>query len=92
MQEWQATKARGAFSEIVDSAVDGVPQLIRRRDGKEAVVVSRDYFEATKPSLRDYLLTAGYAGDEDDEFDRAMREVRTGGLTVFSPRPVTFDD
>jgi hypothetical protein len=38
------------------------------------------------------LLTAGYAGDEDDEFDRAMREVRTGGLTVFSPRPVTFDD
>jgi prevent-host-death family protein len=92
MQEWQATKARGAFSEIVDSAVDGVPQLIRRRDGKEAVVVSRDYFEATKPSLRDYLLTAGYAGDEDDEFDRAMREVRTGGLTVFSPRRVTFDD
>ncbi len=92
MQEWQATKARGAFSEIVDAAVDGEPQLIRRRDGKEAVVVSRDYFEATRPSLKAYLLAAGYAEDDEDEFDRALRDVRSGGLTVFSPRPVTFED
>ena len=76
MQEWQATKARGAFAGIIDAAVEGTPQLIRRRDGKEVVVVSRAYFEANKPNLRDYLLTAGYAGDHD-EFDDALQSPRT---------------
>jgi prevent-host-death family protein len=91
MQEWQATKARTAFAEIIDSAVEGTPQLIRRRDGKEVVVVSRDYFEAHKPNLRDYLLTSGYA-DEHDEFDDAMRKVREGGSAFFGPRVVNLEE
>jgi len=91
MQEWQATKARSAFAEIIDSAVEGIPQLIRRRDGKEVVVVSRDYFEAHKPNLRDYLLTSGYA-DEHDEFDDAMRKVRESGSAFFSPRAVNLEE
>lgn len=89
MQTWQATRARGALAEIIDAAVGGTPQLIRRRDGKEVVVVSRDYFETHKPNLRDYLLTAGYAEDHD-AFDDALQEVRQGGLASFAPRPVTF--
>ncbi len=88
MQEWQATRARAAFPEIIDAAVEGVPQLIRRRDGKEVVVVSRDYFEANRPDLREYLLTAGYA-EEHDAFDDALRKVRETGPR---PRVVTFDD
>lgn len=70
---WQAGRARHHFSEIVDSAVEGKPQFIRRRDGREVVLVSREYFERTKPSLKSYLLSSGYAADEDDAFDRAMR-------------------
>jgi prevent-host-death family protein len=91
MQEWQATKARSAFAEIIEAAVEGTPQLIRRRDGKEVVVVSRDYFEAHRPNLRDYLLTSGYA-DEHDEFDDALRKVRESGPGLFSPRTVDLED
>jgi prevent-host-death family protein len=91
MQEWQASKARGAFAEIIDSAVEGTPQLIRRRDGKAVVVVSRDYFEAHKPNLRDYLLSSGYA-EEHDEFDDAMQKVRESGSAFFTPRAVNLEE
>jgi prevent-host-death family protein len=47
---WQAAEARHRFSELVDAAVEGHPQFVRRRDGQEVVVVSRDYFEQTKPT------------------------------------------
>jgi prevent-host-death family protein len=91
MQEWQATKARGAFAELIEAAVEGTPQLIRRRDGREVVVVSRDYFEAHKPNLRDYLLTAGYAEDHH-EFDDALREIRENGSAFFKPRTVDLEE
>jgi hypothetical protein len=78
MREWQAAEALGAFEQIIDAAVEGTPRLIRRHDGKEVVVVSRDASAIKKPNLRDYLLTSGYA-DEHDEFDDAMRKVREGG-------------
>jgi PHD/YefM family antitoxin component YafN of YafNO toxin-antitoxin module len=91
MREWQATRARGAFSEIIDAAVLGSPQLIRRRDGKEVVVVSRDYFEASKPNLRDYLLTAGYA-EGHDAFDDALRHIRDVEPPLFAPRPMALDE
>jgi prevent-host-death family protein len=84
MREWQATQARGAFAEIVEAAAAGKPQLIRRRDGKEVVVVSRDYFEARRPNLRDYLLNAGYAEDHD-EFDDALAAVRGSAASPFAP-------
>ena len=74
-REWQATKARVAFSEIIDAAAEGQPQLIRRRDGKEVVVVPRDYFERSRPNLRDFLMNAAYA-DDHDEFDDVMEEIR----------------
>jgi len=83
---WQAAQARQRFSEIVDRAVDGDPQVIRRRDGKEVVLVSRDYYEKTKPNLKTYLLTAGYA-EEDDGFDALLQEIR-GGPELFGPRDV----
>ena len=91
MREWQATKARGAFAEIIEAAVEGTPQLIRRRDGKEVVVVSRDYYEANKPNLRDYLLTSGYA-EEHDEFDDALRTVRESGPSMFAPRAANLEE
>jgi PHD/YefM family antitoxin component YafN of YafNO toxin-antitoxin module len=89
--EWQATQARSSFPEIIDAAVGGRPQTIRRRDGKEVVVVSREYFDANRPNLRDYLLSAGYAGEEEDDFDRALKEVRKQGLGVLAPRRPVAD-
>jgi prevent-host-death family protein len=91
MREWQATKARGAFAEIIEAAVAGTPQLIRCRDGNEVVVVSRDYFEANKPNSHNYLLTSGYA-EEHDEFDDALLKVRESACTLFAQRTVDLED
>ena len=83
--EWQAAQARQHFSEVIDAAAGGKPQFIRRRDGHEVVVVSRDYFDRTKINLKSYLLAAGYAGDRPDAFDNAMAEVRNR-LPPLAPR------
>ena len=91
MREWPSTKARGAFSALIDAAVEGTPQLIRRRDGKEVVVISREDFEAGKPGLRDYLLTAGYSEDHDS-FDDALAQIREDGAAILIPRAMTPDE
>jgi prevent-host-death family protein len=83
---WQAAEARNCFSDVVDAAVGGTPQFVRRRDGREVVVVSREYFEATKPNLKSYLLASGHADSEDDAFDAAMRDIRSDGIPLFEPR------
>ena len=88
---WQAAEARHRFSDVVDAAVGGAPQFIRRRDGREVVLVSREYFDRTKPNLKTYLLSAGYAEAEDDAFDVAMRHVRTEGGPLFGRREVDVE-
>lgn len=79
---WLASEAQQRFSDLVDAAVEGRPQFVQRPDGREAVVVSREYFEQTKPNLKSFLLNAGYAADEDDAFDAALREVRSGWALI----------
>jgi len=83
--DWQAAQARAHFSEVVDAAIEGKPQFIRRRDGHEVVLVSRDYFDRTKMNLKDYLLRAGYAENEADAFDKAMQAIRSR-LPPLAPR------
>jgi prevent-host-death family protein len=78
MGNWQAAAARNRFTEIIDAAVAGEPQFVQRRDGKEVVVVSREYFDSTKPNMKLYLLNAGYAGEGEDQFDAIMEDVRAG--------------
>lgn len=89
---WQAAEARHRFSEVVDAAVDGRPQFVRRRDGREVVIISKEYFEETKPNLKSYLGGSGYAEPEDDAFDIAMRGVRNEGTPLFQPRDVELKD
>lgn len=89
---WQAAEARHRFSDVVDAAVEGRPQFVRRRDGREVVVVSREYFEETKPNLKSYLVGSGYAGEGDDAFDVAMRGVRRQGSPLLRPRNVDLKD
>ena len=82
---WQASDARHRFTNVVDAAVKGEPQFVRRRDGREVVVVSREYFEKTRPNLKTYLLTQGVAEADEDAFDRAMNEIRAEGSPFFMP-------
>ena len=87
---WQAADARHRFSDVVDAAVAGEPQVVRRRDGREVVVVSKECFERTRPNLKTALLNNGYAGDEEDEFDRAMRQIHDEGIDLPSIRVPDF--
>jgi len=72
---WQAGAARHRFSELVDAAVDGRPQVVRRRVGREVVVVSKEYYEQTKPDLKSVLLSHRF-GERGDLFDKALDESR----------------
>lgn len=90
MPEWQFDEAGANFEAIVDAAVAGTPQVIRRRDDKQVVVVSRDDFDPHQPNLRDYLLASGYA-DEHDEFDDALRTVRESAVPRLLPGAPTFE-
>ena len=82
---WQASSARHHFTDLVDAAVEGEPQFVKRRDGREVVVVSREYYERTQPTLASYLLVAGVAPDDDDALDHALRDIRAEGSPVVTP-------
>jgi prevent-host-death family protein len=92
---WQAGAARHRFSELVDAAVDGRPQIIRRRDGREVVVVSKDYYERTKPNLKSVLLSHRF-GKRGDLLDAVLEEARATLGTALAPadfgRESTGDD
>ena len=90
---WQAASARQRFSDVIDAAVDGRPQFVQRRDGKQVVVVSRDYFERTRPDLKTVLLGFRF-GHDGDEFDQILEEGREVVSALFVPREVQgqFDD
>ena len=89
---WQAAEARHRFSDLVDAAVEGHPQFVRRRDGREVVVVSKEYFNQTKPNLKSYLVGSGYADQQDDAFDVAMRGVRADSSPTLQPRNIELKD
>ncbi len=91
MREWKATLARGSFSGVIDAAVAGTPQLVRRRDGKAVVVISEDCYRRMRPNLRDYLLNSGYAEDHD-EFDDALASLRDRGGVFPAPKPGRPDE
>lgn len=70
---WQAAQARHAFSDLLARAAAGEPQVVRRRDGTEVVVLSRDAYERIRPRLGEYLLNHGYA-DLDDPGERLVEQ------------------
>jgi prevent-host-death family protein len=82
---WQASDARHKFSDVIDAAVGGEPQFVKRRDGRQVVVVSLEYFEKNRPTLKSYLLSEGVSEQTEDAFDRAMRAIRAGGSPFIAP-------
>jgi prevent-host-death family protein len=89
---WRASDARHKFTDVVDAAVLGEPQFVKRRDGRQVVVVSLEYFEKTRPTLKFYLLTEGVSDEGDDAFDRAMREIRAEGSPFVIPGTVDLSE
>jgi prevent-host-death family protein len=91
---WQAATARHRLSELVDAAMEGRPQLVRRRDGREVVVVSKEYYERTKPSLKTVLMSMRF-GNRSDEFDSVLDQARSNlaeSLTPHAFSPENKDD
>jgi hypothetical protein len=79
---WQASEAQSRLGELVDAALDGAPQVVRRADGREVVVVAREVFQAPDESapretLRDVLLNPGFTLEEDDPFFTDIAHART---------------
>ncbi len=72
---WQVAEARRHFADVIDAASHGEPQFIARRDGSEVVVVSKSYFNATRPNLRTALLANAF-GSRGDMLDQALSEAR----------------
>ncbi len=91
MGHWKASDARQHMPQIIDAAVEGDPQFVRRRDGKEVVVVSRAYFDSTRPNLKMVLLSDGYSGDGEDAFDQILRDIREDGPGFVLRQPPEAD-
>jgi len=87
---WQAASARHHFSELIEAAVDGRPQFIRRRDGREVVLVSKEYYNRTILTLKSVLLLHRF-GARGDIFDQALDDARAtlgAALTPQEPEQV----
>jgi prevent-host-death family protein len=73
---WALRDARNRFSEVVDAALRGQPQVVMRRGVETAVVIAQADYErivgvrtAARPSLSEYLL-AGHRGGAGEPFER----------------------
>jgi prevent-host-death family protein len=84
---WQASEARANLPAVMEGALAGIPQIIRKRSGEEVVVLSRRDYERLKPTLKDFLLrSAGSGRQEKDPLDEALRESRSLGALGLAPR------
>ena len=69
MHTWQIQEAKNKFSEVVDKACEGDPQVITRRGAEVAVVISLAEYKrmsAPRQSLVEFLLNSPLAGSELD--------------------------
>ena len=58
---WRLADAKNRFSELVNSALAGAPQVVLRRRDAVVVVARRDYDKLTgrHPGLKQFLLGKG---------------------------------
>ncbi len=78
---WQASEARNNFPEVMNSALAGKPQTIRRRSGEEVVVLSKPNYDALKPTLKSFL-TGGGSCDDGDDLEEAIAKNQAEGITM----------
>lgn len=75
LKTWSATEAQARFTEMTVDA-QTAPQVVTLPDGKKVVVVSQDYFDKAEHAIKLPLMTGGFAGPGESDFDRAMQDVR----------------
>ncbi len=69
MISWQVQEAKNKFSEVIDRASHGDPQVITKHGTEVAVVISIDQFKSLKArsqSLVEFLLESPLSGSEID--------------------------
>ncbi|TXH35597.1 MAG: type II toxin-antitoxin system prevent-host-death family antitoxin [Rhodospirillaceae bacterium] len=85
---WQASEARNSFSDLMQRALNGETQIVRHRNGEEIVIMSRAAFEASRPTLKDYLLKGGPRNSDDNDLEEVIAENRANGFGLFGKLPV----
>jgi prevent-host-death family protein len=84
---WQASEARNNFPELMKRALSGKAQIVRHRNGEEVVVLSRQDFEATRPTLREFLLKGGPRAAGDNDLERIISKSRAEGIGLLGRWP-----
>ncbi len=82
-QNWNLQDAKARFSELVNNALAGAPQVVKRHGKKAVVVIAyKDYahLQAGNKSLKDMFKTAPKLDEEELPLDR------TNNLVI----PTTF--
>jgi hypothetical protein len=89
---WQASEAQSRLAELVDAAIGGAPQVVRRPDGREVVVMARDVFDGNTPNagdnkdgIRNWFLNNDLKLAEDDPFFTYLEEARDHLAATFDP-------
>jgi len=78
-RHWSASEARANFSNLLDDAAVGqVIQIERQSDGTEFVLLSKNLFLSSRPSLARYLadLDTGLDDEESAQWLQAMRDAQ----------------
>jgi prevent-host-death family protein len=80
--QWTLQDAKNKFSEVVNAACDGNPQVVTKRGVPSVVVVSVDAYEKLlacgKPSsshFADFLLAMPETTEDDHHLETDLREV-----------------
>jgi antitoxin Phd len=82
-RKWALQDAKNRFSEVVDAAVRGEPQVVTRRGIETAVIIAYEQYAdmtasaTARPSLGAYLTGPASASDRDP-FERIVLRHRTG--------------
>ncbi len=76
---WQLQKAKAQFSEVVNRALEGVPQLVTRSGQPSVYVVSAEIFQSEYANSlnRKEILLSSPAGDIELDMPRSKSEGRT---------------
>jgi antitoxin Phd len=82
-RKWALQDAKNRFSEVVDAAVRGEPQVVTRRGIETAVIIAYDHYAdmtasaTARPSLGAYLTGPATATDREP-FERIVLRHRSG--------------
>lgn len=79
MEEWRIADAKNKFSEVVNNALAGSPQMIHQQDGDVIVIAKTEYEQliGQKKTFKQYILSPPHYIDhlEDLRNKDSMRPI-----------------